>query len=278
MRIILSRILVFLLALLSFTFVLTGCAPNQAYFESKKQGYFPTAYDYPFTKWVCREKNLYFCMWPNSFAMTGEYVSDEETLGLDASCLYNRLDFTLFRPEDKTESEHKDANGVPFYRYTEAYEEEERVRVETFYEYHDGIMTCTVFYSEHEDFRQNEVFTFENAGKVTQSPEARWRCQELDLYLDSYEGVDFFYAGELTKEGAAYTVWATRHDINGKFDILTNGKVSDTVSCYLECAYIECDGDTMVWQITDAAQRFPDRFNFWDYPGATLTFVREPLP
>ena len=256
---------------------LTGCVPSNAYLQSEEQGYFPKKYDYPFAKWVCREKNLYFCMWPSQYSMTGEYVSEEETQGIRVSGFLNELAFTFYTPEEKKESEHKDANGVPFYRYSEAYKEKQ-TEVTCRYAYHDGIMTCTVFYSEHEDFVQGEVFTFVNVGTVNQSPKERWRCLELDLYLDSYDDVDFFYAGEWVKEGTAYAIWAIQRDVNGKFDILTNGKVSETVSCYLECAYIDVKDDQMIWQITDAAQQIPEHFSFWDYPYATLTFVREPLP
>ena len=256
---------------------LTGCGPNTAYLQSEKQGYFPKKYDYPFAKWVCCEKNLYFCMWPSQYSMTGEYISEDEVQGVYAMSLYNELAFTFYTPEEKKESEHKDANEIPFYHYYDEYEEEKK-RVTTSYAYHDGIMTCTVIISEHEDFPQGEVFTFVNVGTVNRSPKERWRCLELDLYLDSYDDVDFFYAGKYTKEDAFYTIWAIRHDVNGKFDVLTGDKNSDTVWGYLGSVYIEFKDDQMVWQITDAAQQFPERFSFWDYPYATLTFVREPLP
>ena len=278
MRIKPFRIPLLLLALLSFVSVsLTGCVPNDAYVQSRRQGYFPTSYDYPFAKWVCREKNLYFCMWPSQYSMTGEYISEDKVQGVYAmAAFYNELAFTFYTPEEKKESEHTDANGVPFYHYSETYED--YAHVTTRYEYHDGIMTCTVFTSEHEDFVQGEVFTFVNVGTVNRSPKERWRCLELDLYLDSYDDVDFFYAGKYTKESAFYTIWAIQRDVNGKFDVLTGDKNSDTVWDYLGNVYIEIKDDQMIWQITDAAQQFPERFSFWDYPYATLTFVREPLP
>ena len=56
-----ARLLLFCLAALIAP--LTGCSPNAAYLQSKKEGKFPTSDDFPLTKWVCREKICTSACW-----------------------------------------------------------------------------------------------------------------------------------------------------------------------------------------------------------------------
>ena len=63
---------------------LSSCGiPSREYREGQKKGWWPYhEQDFPNTKWVCRELDLYFSNFTGNDPMIGEYVSNEETYRL----------------------------------------------------------------------------------------------------------------------------------------------------------------------------------------------------
>lgn len=258
---------------------LTGCSPNAAYLQSKKEGKFPTSDDFPLTKWVCREKNLYFCMLDGREGeMYGEYSDGITFHTVTASTLYGSL-VLAFSPKHNTEVSWPDDESEN--TFCKAPQEAVKT-VSTLYSYENGRILCTVRNSEMEAFSENDTLTFDPAGRIAQTPEARWRCEETNMYLDSFSDADGYFSGEIILGEKRHSVQAFRRhgDNYYRFSLNVNGvtTIADAYPYALVNGYFIMKEDQIVCRLSEEHLLSPKSYPYWDYPYATLTFVREPFP
>lgn len=271
-------VLICFLCLFSLLF-LYGCGPSEEYIRLERQGYFPTAIDFPLSKWVCREADLYFYMLGDKeLEMMGKYTVNGETYDVRASVLYNRMVFGFHSAPEIAASDYTDPDGNVFLKVS-------RNRVgdlSTYYRYENEIMTCKVFAARSDVYQKGDALTFERVGEIATQPEARWRCLELDLYLDSFSDAEDYFRGEIVLDGKrhtlqAYEAWGENYYC---FSFNTRGvtSVSKAYSYDLFKGVFAFEEDRIVCTLTDDHLNSPKEYPYWTYPGAVLTFVKEPIP
>ena len=210
--------------------------------------------------------------------MYGEYSDGESSHTVNASALYGSLVFAFSQNHntDVSRSDSKDEDG-----FCKAPQEAAKT-VNTLYNYEDDRILCTVKNSEMEAFGEGDTLTFDPAGRIAQTPEARWRCEETNMYLDSFSDADGYFSGEIVLAEKRHSVQAYRRrgDNYYRLSLNVNGvtAIADAYPYALVNGYFIMEEDKIVCRLSEEHLLSPKNYPYWVYPGATLTFVREPLP
>lgn len=270
-------LLICFLCLLSIL-CMQACVPSEEILRMKEQGYFPTADDFPLTKWVCREADLYFYMLDDGAKyMIGEYNVGGTVYRTVVGARLSHISFACCAPGDTSisVSDHTDENGQAF-AHTRLISQQS---IYAEYIYQNGVITCTIDNAIF-SFQPGDVLTFDNAGAIATKPEARWRCLELDMYLDSFYDAEHYFKGEIVLNGKRHTVQA--YDERGCYEFIFNThgvtSVSEAYTFPLINGVFAFEEDRIICTLTDDHLLYPMDYSYWDYPGAVLTFVKEPIP
>ena len=171
--------------------LLFGCMPAKIIHD-------PFPGDFEGTKWVCREADIVFYELERG-AVIGIYTVGETTY---RGYVYN-------------------SNRGRLTLYAELYSSAARTGSRPFgylnADYHYDEETGTLVLS-NASFRERgsddvspdfpETLTFDRAGTVATTPSAHWVADEMDLYLDSFDGVPSYYRGEIVIEGEPCIAYA----------------------------------------------------------------------
>ncbi len=184
-------VLLFLCALLF------GCMPAKIIHD-------PFPGDFEGTKWVCREADIVFYELERGVVI-GTYTVGE----------------TTYR------GKVNDSNRGRLTLYAELYSSAARTGSRPFgylnADYHYDEETGTLVLSNAR-FRERgsddvspdfpETLTFDRAGTVATTPSAHWVADEMDLYLDSFDGVPSYYCGEIVIDGETHVAYAVEESPN----------------------------------------------------------------
>ena len=179
------------LVLLCICALLFGCMPAKIIHD-------PFPGDFEGTKWVCREADIVFYELERG-AVIGTYTVGE----------------TTYR------GYVNDSNRGRLTLYAELYSSAARTGSRPFgylnADYHYDEETGTLVLSNAR-FRERgsddispdfpDTLTFDRAGTVATTPSAHWVADEMDLYLDSFDGVPSYYRGEIVIEGEPCIAYA----------------------------------------------------------------------
>ncbi len=168
-----------------------GCAPAK-YF------YAPFPDDFEGTKWVCREADIVF------YVPEGGSVTCTCTVG-ETTCWgyvweYHRgsvhLSADLYAQDAETGSR-------PFGYLNAGYHYDEETGT---------LVLSNARFRERgsDDVSPDfpETLTFDRVGNLATTPSAHWVADEMDLYLDSFDGVPSYYRGEIVIEGEPCIAYA----------------------------------------------------------------------
>ena len=258
------------LAFVLFLFILfslCGCGMQPIRYQIlEPYGYYPETEDFPDTKWVCKEVDMWFYMFDYGEPwMIGEYTVDGETYPFRARFnlhyMHTTLGFYFESPETNIS-------------FSESLDWEGPSSVTGDYIYKDDCLVFKISQSEASVWKyEGKTLTFEMEGTIANEPEARWRCQELDMYLDSFPDVENYYKGQLQMGDQTYDVSAiaTPNDSNCLFKLAYKG---DTV-----VMRFERKGDRMIATIVacETNEFEKECWQYWNYEDETLTFVREEI-
>ena len=152
------------------------------------------------------------------------------------------------------------------------------------YIYKDDSITFWIFKSDAPFWEyEGKKLTFEMVGTIAQKPEARWCCQELDLYIDSFSDAEGYYKGEMLLnilyKGQMTSECQTR-------PIRVISVPDDPYHCFRADGYgdlilmcFEVQGDRIIATIPEYEKDDTfDCYQYWTYEGTTLTFIRENIP
>ena len=240
-------------------------------------GYYPDTKDFPDTKWVCKELDMWFYMFADGEQwMTGAYTSEDgEVHPFRAEFAYHHVQtdlvfyFESFEADTNIFSSSDDSPPMIYGEYI----------------YKDDSITFRIFESDAPFWEYGgKKLTFEMVGSIAQTPEARWRCQELDLYIDSFSDAEWYYKGEMLlnvlDKGQMISEYQTR-----PIRVIS---VPDDAPCYcfradgygdLILMYFEVQEDRIIATILEYEKDDTfDRYQYWSYEGTTLTFIREDVP
>ena len=195
------------LILLCLFALLCGCGPIGLQ-RKERQGKLPFQWEFPQTKWVCRE--LDFVIYTTDLRrnlMVGTYVEGDTTYRVVANL-----------------SRYNGSVYMDFYSMTDCFElVSGNTKRTEFYErvYAGEIGAGYTYEKETETIVLDcrwvklvngetipKTLTFDRAEKVAETPKTRWVADELDLYLDAYSDVDVYMKGEITLDGETDPVYA----------------------------------------------------------------------
>ena len=195
------------LILLCLFALLCGCGPIGLQ-RKERQGKLPFQWEFPQTKWVCRE--LDFVIYTTDLRrnlMVGTYVEGDTTYRVVANL--SRYDGSVYMDFYSTTDCFELVSGNT--KQTEFYERVYAGEIHAGYTYEKETETIVL------DCRWVKLvngetipktLTFDRAGKVAETPKTRWVADELDLYLDAYSDVDVYMKGEITLDGETDPVYA----------------------------------------------------------------------
>ena len=218
------------LILLCLLALLCGCY-TMTLLRKGLNGELPDQWEFPQTKWVCRELDL--VLYTTDFEQNylfGTYVSGGTSYRVDAMIdeSYESIDLRFYLTTNiykrKNEADptvyrcsRVSALGLICADYSY------RKETDTF------VLTCLETELD-EGVTFPEVMTFDRAGTVAQTPEKRWVADELDLYLDAYSDVDVYMKGEITLDGKTYPVYAFETGNSDYYELYVNNSATYAVS------------------------------------------------
>ena len=263
------RLLKGLVSITLSLFMLCSCGAQPLKYQIlEPYGYYPDTKDFPDTKWICKEVDMWFYMFADGEAwMVGEYTAQSgETYPLMAKFAYNYcrtlLGFVFKLPNSDMTSDE----WVVFEGPSSVVGE---------YIYKDDVIIFEILEPKPSFWEyEGKTLTFELAESIAQEPEARWRCQEVDMYIDSFSDIDDYYKGEIVgKNGYVYQIHANLfpdqsyytffHDATGPAKAFVNMK-------------LELVDDSLVGTI-EKLYNAQELEYIWPYEMETVTFVKEEI-
>ena len=188
------------LLLLCAVFLLSGCISFRM--KTVDDAFI---YKFPETKWVCREADIVlYRLRSDAGGTLAFYTVDGVTYRGDA--YFNnrwRLDFSIaFYPPDAEIRAKSFCNVYGGFHYDEEAGALVCSDVQRYRRTDDGETVYDPF---------PETLTFDCVGKIAEveTRDARWVADEMDLYLDSFAGVDGYYRGEIVLDKETYQVYLT---------------------------------------------------------------------
>ena len=268
-----SCILLCLSILLSY-----ACVQSSVYFSKKEQGSYIDTTDFPNTKWVCRELNMYFYMFDYSESyMIGNYIVNGKSYRVIGNFEFEQLNFNFYSSTQMTKSENGSSDtNESFIQY----ERNLCGNIYTDHLYENEILICTVRNFQSVDGESiPTTLTFDKTQNIELSRVARWHAQELDMYLDSFDGMSEYFQGEIVIDGKKHFVHALEMDNNNFFMLsiengITNNLISRTTSP-LVYMYFEIYEDRIIATISDDIILNPESFPYWNFEESSITFYKE---
>ena len=259
--------------------LLYGCGPSPKFLKEKSQGLYPTAGDFPNTKWVCREVDMYLYMLGyDENNIIGTYVFDGVSYRVVASVFYNSFNFEIYSSTEISASKVSDSmvncNQISCgHIYTEYKYDNEK-----------GTIVCNIKDFEFYNGEMNlQTLTFDKAGSVAEQPSTRWYAQEIDMYLDAYSDIDCYLRGEIVLDGEKCYVHALEIG-NGSYYLLAieNGIIDNLKSgttSKLIYMYFDIKDDQIIAKISDedldgeyVKSPMSVFYPYWPYNDKIITF------
>ncbi len=197
---------------------------RRQYEKMKEQGYYPDATDFPDTKWVCRELDMYFYMFDYSpWEMIGEYTVNGTKYRVTMSIFYSYMYFDFYSGTKSSKS----TLDIPRASEYVNCEREEAGFLTTEYIYEDDIIKCNIENSGGNIWNHSgDIITFEKVGEITKSESFGWYCEELDMYIEKYG--DFYYRGEIIIDNTACFVHGYEKGNSEYYQFnIENGKINN---------------------------------------------------
>jgi len=266
--------IVSVILLLCFVF-LCSCGPSLKFQWLEKRGFYPTAKDFPNTKWVCREMDMSIYMFDyDESYMIGTCKIEDVSYRVVAWFFYGSWTFELFSSTEILVSEHStsmvNCNRLSFgHIYTD-------------YRFDKGTNTivCSNVNYDIINIKEETIpqsLTFDKIGLIAQETNMRWYANEIDMYLDSFNDIDCFFRGEIVIDGKKCYIHALEVG-NGAYFMLSieNGKVNNLLSgTTSELIYMsfEIKEDQIIAKVSDEYLTEPYRFGDWPYGDVIITFT-----
>ena len=104
--------------------------------------------------------------------------------------------------------------------------------------------------------------------------------QELDMFLESFDGVNCYFKGEMEIDGIKNFVHALEIGNNGYYMLsIENGKVNNLragTTTLLIYMWFDIKENQMIARVSDELLLNPELFSDWPYDDMTITFTPQP--
>ena len=265
-----DKILRIICLLLLTCIFLSGCGPSLKFQHKQAQGFYPDTSDFPDTKWVCRETDMYFYMFNHGDpTMVGIYTVDGREYRVTITFSYAEMLFQFYSHTDISES-----------NYENGYLCCERKKVDylgTEYIYESGIITCKINNSYKNIWNyEGDTITFEKQGSIVGEANSRYYCEDLNMSIAKV--VDGYYKGEIVIDGIAHYVHATEIGNSEYYAFMIEN--SNTINqekkrirlfIYMVFEYGE---NKIIATVSDDYIHDPRPFPYWKTDKVTFVFVK----
>ena len=261
--------------LILFCLVLTtSCVPNADFLSQQEQGMYPTAADFPNTKWMCRELDMVLNVFELTEYMVGTYKVNSESYRAVVSFEFDQIQIDFYSSTEVSKSENSNSmvhcNPILCGHIYGTY----------FFDKETKTIVCSISNSMSVNSETiPQELTFEKVGVIQLEQEYRWHAQELDMYLDSFHGVDGYYSGEIMLEGEK--IYINAFEIidnyylfsieNGDWNNLKPGTVSPLIYMYFQIG-----NDKITATVCDKYLSEHHSFPYWRYEDMIITFTPTP--
>ena len=261
----LKRIVGILLFAICF---LSSCGPSLDFQIKNAQGLYPDASDFPDTKWVCREVDMYFYMFDHGDStMAGVYTVDGKEYRVTIGILYADMSFEFYSHTDVSESLHKggyvtcERNAVDF--------------LATEYIYENGIITCKIRSSGQNIWNyKGDTITFEKVGSIAEESGSTYYCEDLNMSLTKI--VDGYYKGEIVIDNISNYVHAIEVGNSGYYRLsIENGEINNlkkhTVYPFVNMVFEQAE-NKIIATVSDECL-YPIEYPYWKNDKVTFVFA-----
>lgn len=266
-----------ILAVICICLTLVSCRPSPRFLRDKALGKYPTTADFPNTKWVCKEIDLYFYMFDCSESyMIGEYTVNNVQYRVVGTFDWGALNFDIYSDtvvSESTLSDKDNMDGLVNCKRTEA------GFIYTEYLYENEIINCTIRNCQAVLGETiPDKLTFEKSGTVAQSPVERWYSEELDMYLESFDDVSGYFSGEIDVGGSKCLVHALEVGNNNYFMLTIENGVINTfkprTTGPFVWMYFEHMEDSIIAKVSDEVITNSVAYPYWTYGTESVVFTK----
>lgn len=266
---------IWLLVLLTVLMLINhcSCGPSLEVQYLMDQGKLPDSKDFPNTKWVCRELDMYFYMLDyGENSMIGEYTANGVKYRIIGSTFFNDLDIRIIASTDIAESDTiSEVDGTSF--ISTNIRTNTFARIETNYIYENGTINCSVRGSDlPDDMDIPKTLTFENRGEIAQQPSVRWQAEELPMYINFFNDADGYLKGEIEINGKNTLIYGFESGNCNyyKFYVKDGNYFSPLANMHLEFLQSTIVAKVDVITVSDNIS-----FKRWQEKRATITFRQD---
>lgn len=271
-----SKSIVFAVLLLAVMLSSFGCGPSWQVQQLEEQGKLPTARDFPNTKWVCRELDMYFYTLDyGETTSVGELDIDGKKYRVDLTFSLGTVDIALRDSVSYLSDVYTNSKGARF----------QEIDLTWCWSYHGSYIyendilsfNLQVGSEKITDFPRS--LTFEKVGLIAQHPDCRWYAEELDMYIESFSDAENYFEGEIVLNGEKSFLYS--YEIgNDNVYVFSTYKQDSFVGEELVILRLEYSEDGVIkatpcideWYV-DAP--YSSRYEDWSYQGRTIAFYLE---
>jgi len=251
-----------------------SCGPTLEFRHKKAQGFYPDTSDFPDTKWVCREVDMYFYMFIyGDSEMAGIYTVDGKEYRVTINFFYAEMSFEFYSHTDVSKS-----------IYESGYLSCKRNKVDflsTEYIYENCIITCKINNSDQNIWNyKGDTITFEKSGSIVEEVNSRYYCEELNMYIAKV--IDGYYKGEIIIDDVVYYIHAIEIG-NGEYyrfsieDIRTTNQDEKIIHPFISM-FFEHSENKIITTVSDEYILAPLQYPHWKTDKTTFVFVEELIP
>ncbi len=251
--------------------------PSFKYERMKKQGYYPDTSDFPDTKWVCREVDMYFYMFDYSEStILGEYTVGDKKYRVVINIWLSDMSFDFYSGTNITDSTDEMGQKTG-YVYCER---EEAGFLATDYIYENELITCKIRNSDNNIWNyEGDSITFEKASTIAMNPISKWYCEALDMYLTKYD--DVYYKGEIVADNIVNYVHAIEIGNSRYYKLsIENAKINNlkekTVSPFVNM-FFEQGENIIIATVAEECTTNRLAYEYWKTDETNFEFVEQPL-
>lgn len=237
---------------------LYGCGPSLEFQYKKAHGLYPDASDFRDTKWICRELDIVLNVFELTEHMVGTYKVNSESYRAVVSFEFDQIQLNFYSSTEVSKSENSNSMvhcepvlcGYIYATY--------------FFDKGTETIVCSINSSMSVNSETiPQELTFEKVGVIQLEREYRWHAQELDMYLDSFIGVDGYYSGEIILGDEKIYINALEVGNNNYYALsIENGilnKLKPETTSPLINMYFQIENDRITAMVCDdySAEAFP---------------------
>lgn len=148
--------------------------------------------------------------------------------------------------------------------------------------YENGTINCTVRNSKSVDSETiSDKLTFEKIGDISFGEKTRWYSESMDMYLDSFSGIEGYLSGEITIDGKNCHIHALETGNNNCFLLTIENGIIDTLipetMSPLVYLYFELAENEIIAKVNDDIVFNPEAYPYWKNGISSITFTRIPI-